>query len=261
MYFGLRNILGNEAPLHAGRETGAATSAQIRLLHFVDDLFGGHLFQRFFQRLVAVALHVGIDRARIGNAEILADHHDFVGIALVQRAGNYRDGLGPLAVLQLLENQIHLFRIEIFVEIEIHLHGRSAGAGAHAFDFFQRKRAGGGDFFIADAQALLHVRVKFVAATQHAGNVGADLNVIASDGLAAQHGVIRQSFGDLSHVQVQAQGDIREQLIAEEAEIILRVHHHGDQRGTLHGVASEQSCEFFFQCRRQLHKSLFSARV
>src|SRR5271170_405479 len=139
--FWLGDIFGNEAPLHTGGETGAAAAAQIRLFHFVDNLVGCHLLQGFFQSLVAVALQVGVNGTRIGNAEILADDHDFVGIALMERAGNHGHGLRPLAVLQLLENYIHFFGIEIFVVIEIYLHGRSAGAGADTFDLFQGKSA------------------------------------------------------------------------------------------------------------------------
>ena len=81
--FRLGKILGNEAPLHSGGKSRAAAAAQIRLFHFVNNLIGGHLLQRFFQRLVAVALQVSVDGTRIGNAEILADHYDFVRIALV----------------------------------------------------------------------------------------------------------------------------------------------------------------------------------
>src|SRR5271156_2707049 len=63
--FRLGNVLWNEAPLHSSGKSSAAAPAQIRLFHFVNDLVGRHLLQRFFEGLVAVALHIGFDGARI----------------------------------------------------------------------------------------------------------------------------------------------------------------------------------------------------
>ena len=94
---------------------------------------------------------------------------------------------------------------------------------------------------------FLHVLVKLVAAAQHAGNIGADLNVIAPGRLAAQHRVIRERFGDLKSVQVQALRNFLENLIAQETELILGIEHHGNQRGALDGIASDQVVKLGFQ--------------
>ena len=48
----LRDVLGHEAPLHAGREARAAAPAQPGLLHLLGDLLGRHR-QRLLHRLVA----------------------------------------------------------------------------------------------------------------------------------------------------------------------------------------------------------------
>ncbi len=94
-----------------------------------------------------------------------------------------------------------------------------------------------------------------VAAAHHAGNVGADLDVIAPGGLAAKHRIVSQRFGDLQDIEVEALGDFLEDLVAERAELILRVEHHGNQRGSLDRVAPGEVVKFFFQCRRKLHDS------
>ena len=61
MYLGFARFLGHEAPFHAGREAGAAAAAQVRFFHFFDHLFGGQLFSRPLQALVAVILQINIE--------------------------------------------------------------------------------------------------------------------------------------------------------------------------------------------------------
>src|SRR3954471_24342241 len=50
----------NEAPLHSGREAGAAASAKVGSLHLVDDRVGRHL-QGFLHGLIAIELEVSLD--------------------------------------------------------------------------------------------------------------------------------------------------------------------------------------------------------
>ena len=149
--------------------------------------------------------------------------------------------------MKLLENRIHFVRIELFEEVVIHLHRRRPRARADAFHFFQRKRAGRRYFLIADAQPLLYVLVKFVSAAKHAGYVGANLNVIASGRLPPQHRVVRFRLGHLQHVQANSLGNFFQNFITQETKLVLRVHHHGNQRRTFDRIASQQLCEFFFQ--------------
>ncbi len=92
---------------------------------------------------------------------------------------------------------------------------------------------------MADAEALLQMREHLIAAAQHAGNIGANLDVILADGLAAQHRVISHRLGNLSHVQVEPPRDFSEHVIADESVIILRVHHHRDQRRALERIAAD----------------------
>ena len=137
--------LGTKLHFMPGGESRAAAPAQVRFLHFVDDLLGRHLLQRFFERLIAVVLQIDVDFVRIGHAEALADHRNFVGIASCNAPEITGTGCGLLACLKLLENRVDFVGVEIFVEIVVHLHGWRAGAGAHAFDFFERKHAGLGE--------------------------------------------------------------------------------------------------------------------
>ena len=74
---GLRRILGHKGPLHAGRETRPATPAQIRFLHFVNDLVRGHLFQRFFKSLIGSQLQRDIDLVGVLDIPTLADQGNF----------------------------------------------------------------------------------------------------------------------------------------------------------------------------------------
>ena len=206
MYLGLRRFLGNEAPLHAGREAGAAAPAQIRLFHFVDDLLGRHLRERFFEGLIAFVL---LDRHRCcGNFRCQSGWlitGTSVGQARVHRAGGAGHRSEACCRLEARrEAASTLSRSEIFVEVVIDLDGGRAGAGADAFDFFEGKDAVWEWFPCCRcAGAFLSMFVKFVAAAQHAGDVGADLDVIAPSGLAAQHGVVGERFSDLDDVQVE----------------------------------------------------------
>ena len=160
MYLGFAGFLGNEAPLHTGRKAGSAAPAQIGFLHFVDDLLGRHLLERFFERLIALGLQIDIDAAGIAHTEALADYRNFGGRAVVYRAEVTGAGGGCLPACNCSRRASIFSRIEIFVEIVIHLDSRRACAGANAFDFLERKGAGLRDFLVADAQPLLHVLEK-----------------------------------------------------------------------------------------------------
>lgn len=87
-------------PLDAGREAGAATAAQARRLHRLDDLAAGER-QRLLQSLEAAMGAVIRDREWIGDADalegeaLLALHPvEFVGLAEAQGVGAARDEAG-----------------------------------------------------------------------------------------------------------------------------------------------------------------------
>ena len=83
--FGLRRILRHKRPFHPRREAGAASSAQIRLFDFVDDLLRGHFLERFFQRLVSAKLQRDINLVGILDTPPLADQRRFQFVAFVER--------------------------------------------------------------------------------------------------------------------------------------------------------------------------------
>src|SRR5438270_5525637 len=76
--FGLVRLLGNESPFHAGREAGAAASAKIGSLDFIDNVVRLHL-QRLLDGLVAVKLQMAID-VRSAFTKALRNDADFVGM-------------------------------------------------------------------------------------------------------------------------------------------------------------------------------------
>ena len=75
---GLGALLGDEGPLHAGGEAGAAASAQVAGFDFVDDAVGTE-FERLLQGLVAVEFEIAVKVGR-ALAEALADDFDLIGM-------------------------------------------------------------------------------------------------------------------------------------------------------------------------------------
>ncbi len=179
---------------------------------------------------------------------MLADERRFRGVALVQGAGGDRLRLRLPPGVKVFDNAVEFDGTQIFVEIVIHLHGRRACAGADAFHFFEGEDAVGGGFLVADLQALLGALEEFIAAAEHAGHIGADLNVMLAHGLAPQHRIIGEGFLDLKGVEIEAPGDLRDHFIADGAVLILRVHEHRDERAALKRITGLQ----FFEFRREL---------
>ena len=101
-------------------------------------------------------------------------------------------------------------------------------------------------------------RIRRACRAAHAGNVGADLNVIFSSALAAQHGVIRHCLGDLQNIQVEPERDFADHVIADVSELILRVDQHGNQRRSFHRIACCECLELVFELRRQIHQRSIS---
>src|SRR6266852_6201113 len=251
---GFRRILGDEGPFHAGGEARAAAPAEVRFLDFVDDRFRRHLLQRSFQRLIAVVLQVDIDLVRILDAEAAADDRRLRRVAGMQRAGSHRLGSRMIAGVELFDDAVKFHRRDVFVEVVVDLHRGRAGASADAFHLFQGKDAVAGGFFVADFEALLGLVQQLIAAAQHARDVGADLHVVPAHGLAAQHGIIRQRLFHLHRAQIQPLRDFRDHFIAYAAVLVLRVHHHGNERAALEGIAVLERLEAGGDLRRKLHR-------
>ena len=135
--FFFRRILRHERPLHARREARAAAPAEIRLLHFFDDGFGRHLFQRFCQRLIAALPQVYLNLVRILDAPVLADQRCLGRMAHVQRAGSHRLGLRTFAQIEFFDDPVELERRQILEKVVVDLHGWRARAGADAFHLFE----------------------------------------------------------------------------------------------------------------------------
>src|SRR6266852_4690875 len=251
--FRFRRILGDEGPLHAGGEACAAASAEVGFFYFVDDGFGGHLLESFFEGLIAAGLKVDVDLVGILHAEALTDEDGLEFVAVVDGAGDDADGFGALAPVEILDETIEFQRSDVLVEIVIDLHGGRASAGAEAFDFLEGEDAVGGGFLVAEFKAFFGVLEKFGATAQHAGDIGADLDVMFAHGLAAQHGVIGEGFLDLHMIQIEAGGNFGDQFVGDVAEFVLAVNQHGDERAALEGIEILQLFEFGGQIGRKLH--------
>ena len=195
-----RNVFRDEAPLHARRESGAAASAQIGFLHFINHLLRRHFLDRFFERSIAVGLQVNVNRAGILQSKTAADDQLFEIVPLMDRTRSARHRLRLQSGLQILENQIHTLGSQVLIKIVIHLGGRRARACADTLDLFKRKRARRSRFPVPDLEPRLEVIENLVAAAQHAGNIRANLDVIFPDRLAAQHRVIQKRFRNLNDV-------------------------------------------------------------
>ena len=81
---------------------------------------------------------------------------------------------------------------------------------------------------MADAEGVLAVVEEFKAAAEHAGDVGADLHVIFSCGVRAQHGVIAEDVADVELEEVEALGYLGDYSVLDVADFVLRVEQHGD---------------------------------
>jgi hypothetical protein len=107
-------------------------------------------------------------------------------------------GCGVSAVLrpllQFLKDLIDLFESQIVVVRIVHLHCRRVTTGSKALDFCQRKLSVVGRLTFLDAESFRHVVKDFFTAKQKARDVCADLNVMLSDWLPAQHAVERDDF-------------------------------------------------------------------
>ncbi len=101
----------------------------------------------------------------------------------------------------------------------------------------------GRDLLVADAELGLAVVEDLVAAAQHAGDVGADLDVVLAGGLGAQHGVVAEDGADVEVEEVEALGDLLDDGLGDVADLILRVEQHGDERRALDRVERDQLVE------------------
>src|SRR5207247_4081710 len=63
--FLFRGILQYEAPLHSGRETRAATSAQLRLLYLSNHLVRRHRIKHLLDRFIAAVPGIDFQRSRV----------------------------------------------------------------------------------------------------------------------------------------------------------------------------------------------------
>src|SRR6185312_1215120 len=144
-------------------------------------------------------------------------------------------GLTAMALLQLIENLVELLRSEMLVKDVIHHHHRRPGAGREALLLALEEDAAVGRALVElDAELALGMRHQILAAVQHAGDVGADADVVAAAGVGLEHRVEARDFVDLDRRQLQVRGHGIHQLRRQVAMVLLlRGAQRGNARGTL----------------------------
>ena len=83
-------------------------------------------------------------------------------------------------------------------------------------------------FFVADPELLFRVFVQFLAAHQHATDVGAYLHVILAHRLAMQHRIIADHFIHLQRCDAAALGHFVDQFRRNRSHFVLCVNQHRD---------------------------------
>ncbi len=127
----LFGLLGDEGPLHAGRETSSAAAAKAGGLHGVDDPFGT-LGDGLLNGLVAVKLEVLLDICS-ALTETAGDDFYFIGMGDAEGWHRYFTSF-PQADTVGLDNLIDLYRGEVVVEVVVDLHGRSPATSTDALN-------------------------------------------------------------------------------------------------------------------------------
>src|SRR6185312_1398110 len=113
-------------------------------------------------------------------------------------------GLTAMALFQLIEYLIELLRGEMLVKDMIHHQHRRAGAGGEALLLALEEDAPvGGALIELDTELALRVRNEFLGAVQHAGDIGADADVVAPARVSLEHGVEARDLVDLDGRQLQ----------------------------------------------------------
>ena len=188
-----RELARHEAPLQAGRETGAAAAAQAGGLQVGDDLLGRDLlFQDAAQRRIAAALDV-VGQVPVVAVQVLQDQR--VDVTVVQ-AGHLFSSSSRASIFSSRHERAHA--------VVIHQHDRRVAAGAHALAFQQGELAVCGGVAAVDAQGILDALAGALAARQGARQVGADGDLVLADRLQVVHVVEGGDFlhGDGGHADV-----------------------------------------------------------
>ena len=159
-------VLGQEAPLHPGREAGPAAPAQVGLLHRVDDCVRLPL-QEVLQLGVAAPLLVDLD----GGGVLLEDVLQEDRLPHVLRPGER-------PVLEVAgEDLLDVARGRVLDPAAVHLHAHRAAAAGQALAAVHRPLAVGAGAALLDAEAVAELRDEVVRAVEGARDVGADLDL------------------------------------------------------------------------------------
>ena len=186
-------VLGQEAPLHAGGETRAATAAQVRGLDLVDQ--GRPLdAKRLAERLPTATRLIGRQLLDIGHADVLRD--DLFAGRGAERGQNVngwksvvRTRFQARTLAQLLDEQVQLFRAEITVSGRAVDDGRTVGAADHVVVFVQAERAVFGRLADANAELPMQMLHGIEAGADDAADVTAHVQTMARRRFAAEHRV------------------------------------------------------------------------
>ena len=162
MYFGLGEVRGTKLHFMPGGKARAAASAQVRDLHFLDDLLRLHPERPSRTPCSRRSPDRYRCDAEFGRPKRRVSTLTSSGLRFVIQ---HR----LLDLPQAVEQPVQFLRRHVVVEIVIHLHRRRPRARADALHFFERNLPVGRDFLVPDAQLLAGMLPQLLAAAS-AGN-------------------------------------------------------------------------------------------
>src|SRR5262245_51983263 len=140
---------------------------------------------------------------------------------------------------EVLEQGVELVVGDLVAVAVVHLQGRGLRAGRDALDVLEREHTVVGGRSGADAETLFGVLEQLPGPEQLAGDVGADVDAIAPDGLELEHLVERGRAVDLGRLEAEELGDVAHRLFADPAVLLLGEVEQRDQRRLRAWVAAD----------------------
>jgi len=215
---------GHEAPLHGGRESGAAAAAHDREFHDFHDLVARHRF-RLLQPGIPAFFPVVGDGAARGVGAVF--QQDVAGGAEIRNCvGGWHH-----ALFQRFNQRIRLFDGHVFVVGVVDLYHRAGAAGAEVLDFSQREHAVTRRLSAIDAERFFKVPDDVARAHEHGRDVGVDLEVPGADLFGVVHRVVGRHAVSLACTHSEGRGDGRDVFACKQVPVRALGHVEGRQQG------------------------------
>ena len=228
-------VLGQEAPLHAGREARAAAAAQVGLLDRLDDLVRRQR-QVLLQVRVAAALPCRRRSRPSSPSRRCAGGSSRPGSSASRRGGS---AVSPA------RTRSRSLRSRVLEPLAVHLHRGRAAAGGQALHAVHREAAVRRGLALARCRASGRSRsISSSAPRERAGEVRADLEWRLPLRLEAEHRVVAGGVVDLGGREVEQRAPrTRGRRVREPALLLLHEVQRGQQRRALDRIARQDLVE------------------